>query len=266
MATLLEGRELTRAYRLPRLSIFGPRPQMVAVNAISLKVTKGETLGIVGESGSGKSTLARLLMALERPDSGSLHWLDEDITGLADHDLRSRRRHVQMVFQDPFGSLNPRMRILQSIAEPLDVSEPELPADARRARVEEILRRVGLNADAIERYPHQFSGGQRQRIAIARALITGPKVLVADEPVSALDVSIQAQILNLLSDMRAEFDLSMVFISHDLGIVRYLADRVMVMHHGRVVEEGACEAVFSAPSHAYTRKLIAAMPTLGGLR
>ena len=242
--------------------MFGKKPRLVAVNRISLQLARGETLGIVGESGSGKSTLARLLMALERPDSGALHWLGEDITGLSDADLRSRRRDVQMVFQDPYGSLNPRMRVLDSVAEPLDVAEPDLPAEARRQRVEDILRRVGLGVEAGERYPHQFSGGQRQRIAIARALVTGPKVLIADEPVSALDVSIQAQILNLLSDLRAEFDLAMIFISHDLGIVRYLADRVMVMHHGEVVEEGESEAVFSAPAHDYTRKLIAAMPTL----
>jgi ABC-type glutathione transport system ATPase component len=216
----------------------------------------------VGESGSGKSTLARLLMALERPDSGRLFWQGEEITALSAAELRARRHGIQMVFQDPYGSLDPRMRILDTVAEPLDVAEPGLPREERHARVAEILERVGLNADMLVRYPHQFSGGQRQRIAIARALITRPRILVADEPASALDVSIQAQILNLLGDLKLEFGLAMVFISHDLGIVRYLADRMMVMQHGLVVEEGETERIFTVPEHPYTRALIAAMPKL----
>jgi peptide/nickel transport system ATP-binding protein len=259
---VLSADNLMKSYRLPRLKLFAPRPRLVAVDRISLNLAAGETLGIVGESGSGKSTLARLVMALERPDEGAIHWLGEAITGQDDHALRRRRRDMQMVFQDPYGSLDPRMTILDSVAEPLDVAEPGLSATTRRQQVGEMLERVGLSAEAMRRFPHQFSGGQRQRIAIARALITRPKVLVADEPVSALDVSIQAQILNLLSDLRAEFGLSMLFISHDLAIVRYLADRVMVMQNGRVVEEGASETVFTAPQHAYTRRLLEAMPRL----
>lgn len=262
MSALLEARALSRFYRLPRHGLFGVRPVLKAVDDVSLTLQDGETLGIVGESGSGKSTLARMLMALERPDLGEVHWRGENVTHLSARALRSRRHEVQMVFQDPYGSLDPRMRILDSVAEPLDVARPEMSRQQRRDAIVDILERVGLTAEALRRYPHQFSGGQRQRIAIARALITRPRVLVADEPVSALDVSIQAQILNLLSDLRAEFGLAMIFISHDLGIVRYLADRVMVMHRGKVVEEGESEAVFTAPRHSYTRALLAAMPKL----
>ena len=232
---------------------------ITAVRDVSLQIAAGETLGIVGESGSGKSTLARLLMVLEKPDRGTVHWLGEAVSTVSAQALRVRRRHVQMVFQDPFGSLNPRMRILDSVAEPLDVAEPALSAADRRDRVEAMLSRVGLEAEAMSRYPHQFSGGQRQRIAIARALITDPKLLIADEPVSALDVSIQAQILNLLTDLQRDLGLAMIIISHDLGVVRYLADRVMVMQHGKVVEEGDSETIFAQPSEDYTRRLISAV-------
>ena len=259
---VLEARALFKAYPLPKNGWFGQRDSVQAVENISLHVAPGEVLGIVGESGSGKSTLARLLMALERADSGEVRWLGEGISHLPSTALVARRRHIQMVFQDPFGSLDPRMKVLDSIADPLDVAEPLLGADERRERVLAMLDRVGLGEDALSRYPHQFSGGQRQRIAIARALITHPKIVIADEPVSALDVSIQAQILNLLMDLKAEFGLSLVFISHDLSIIRYLADRVMVMQNGQIVEEGGVDAVFDAPQHAYTRALIAAMPVI----
>ncbi len=262
MNAVLEAQNLCKSYPLPRGSWFERRRRLEAVKDVSLHVAPGETLGIVGESGSGKSTLARLLMALEKPDSGALFWQGEDVTSLSATELRARRHGIQMVFQDPYGSLDPRMRILETVAEPLDVAEPGLSREERRARVADILERVGLNAGMITRYPHQFSGGQRQRIAIARALITRPRILVADEPASALDVSIQAQILNLLGDLKLEFGLAMVFISHDLGIVRYLSDRMMVMQHGAVVEEGETETVFTAPRHDYTRALIAAMPRL----
>ncbi|MGL5447993.1 MAG: ATP-binding cassette domain-containing protein [Rhabdaerophilum sp.] len=262
MSVLLEAQSISRFYHLPRRGLFGTRPVLKAVDQVSLVLKEGETLGIVGESGSGKSTLARMLMALEKPDLGDVSWMGENVDRLSKLGLRSRRHDIQMVFQDPYGSLDPRMRILDSVAEPLDVAHPEYSSAQRREAVAEILERVGLTSEALRRYPHQFSGGQRQRIAIARALITRPRILVADEPVSALDVSIQAQILNLLSDLRAELGLAMIFISHDLGIVRYLADRVMVMHRGRVVEEGESEAVFTAPRHNYTRALLAAMPKL----
>jgi ABC-type glutathione transport system ATPase component len=262
MSPLVAARGVSRVYRLPAEGLFSRRKTLVAVDDVSLAVAENEVLGIVGESGSGKSTLARLLTGLEKPDQGRLFWQGEDVSEASEAALRPKRRHVQMVFQDPFGSLDPRMRVLDSVAEPLDVAAPRLARDARRQRVAAMLARVGLSDDALTRYPHQFSGGQRQRIAIARALITHPKLVVADEPVSALDVSIQAQILNLLVDLRAEFGLSLVFVSHDLGIVRYLADRVLVMKSGRVVEEGETEAVFEAPRHNYTRRLIAAMPRL----
>jgi peptide/nickel transport system ATP-binding protein len=262
MSAILEGKNLTRRYRLPRRSLFGARGEITAVDDVSLVVQPGEVLGVVGESGSGKSTLARLCMALEKPDAGSVDWNGSTITELDNDALRSRRRDAQMVFQDPYGSLDPRMRVIDSIAEPLDVAEPGLAASEREGRVAAMLDRVGMPAEALQRYPHQFSGGPRQRIAIARALVTHPKLMVADEPVSALDVSIQAQILNLLMDLKAEFGLSILFISHDLGIVRYIADRVMVMHKGKVVEAGETEAVFAAPREDYTRKLIAAMPVL----
>jgi peptide/nickel transport system ATP-binding protein len=262
MIPVLEAQNLTRRYRLPRQSMFGARGELIAVNDVSLVLKPGEVLGVVGESGSGKSTLARLCLALEAPDAGTVRWNGATVTGLEDDGLRTRRRDAQMIFQDPYGSLDPRMRVLDSVAEPLDVAEPGLARGDREAQVAAILDKVGLPAEAMQRYPHQFSGGQRQRIAIARALITRPKLIVADEPVSALDVSIQAQILNLLMDIKAEFGLSILFISHDLGIVRYLADRVMVMHKGRVVEAGETEALFASPREDYTRRLIAAMPVL----
>jgi peptide/nickel transport system ATP-binding protein len=262
MSVMLEAIDLERAYLLPRQSLFGQHRAIRAVDGVSFSLEEGKILGIVGESGSGKSTLARLLIALENPDSGEVRFMGERISGLSDRRLRPLRRHVQMVFQDPFGSLDPRMTIENSIAEPLDQAEPNLDGGARRGRVAAILERVGLGASAMARYPHQFSGGQRQRIAIARALVTHPKLLIADEPVSALDVSVQAQILNLLLDIKLEFGLTLVFISHDLGVVRYLSDRVIVMQHGRMIEEGATEILFSNPKADYTRQLIASMASL----
>ena len=260
MSTILEAIDLHRQYPLPREGFFTRRRHISAVSGISFSLEEGKVLGIVGESGSGKSTLARLLVGLETPEKGEVRFMGQRISGLGDTELRPVRHQIQMVFQDPFGSLDPRMRVLDSIGEPLDVAEPQLTPEARRARIIAILERVGLGEGALSRYPHQFSGGQRQRIAIARALITHPKLLIADEPVSALDVSVQAQILNLLLDLKLEFGLSLVFISHDLGIVRYLSDRVIVMQNGKIVEEGETEALFSAPIEPYTRQLMAAMP------
>ncbi len=262
MTPILEAFGLGRNYPLPQEGLFGKRRYLTALEGVSFALEEGKTLGIVGESGSGKSTLARLLVALETPQAGEVRFMGQTISGLAEHAVRPLRRHVHMVFQDPFGSLDPRMRFEDSIAEPLDVAEPGLSSGFRRERVVAMLDRVGLGEGALQRYPHQFSGGQRQRIAIARALITHPKLLIADEPVSALDVSVQAQILNLLLDLKLEFGLSLVFISHDLGIVRYLSDRVIVMKAGRIVEEGETEAVFSNPAAPYTQALIAAMPHL----
>ena len=251
--------DLVREYPLPRRRLTGPRPVVRALDGVTLAVAPGERLGIVGESGSGKSTLARLLLGLDRPTSGSVRFEGREIGGLAERDLRDVRRAVQIVFQDPMGSLDPRMTVRSIVAEPL--AGLDVPGD-HAARVVEVLDAVGLSAAAAERYPHQFSGGQRQRIAIARALAPHPRVLVADEAVSALDVSVRAQILNLLLDLVEELALTLVFVSHDLSVVRFLCERVAVLHQGRLVEEGPTESVWNEPQEAYTAALLAAVPTL----
>ncbi|MDX8389222.1 MAG: ATP-binding cassette domain-containing protein [Mariprofundaceae bacterium] len=231
-----------------------------AVDAVSFSLDRGETLAIVGESGSGKSTTARLVMHLLEPDAGRVMLHGEDFTAMNGKALRQMRRHIQMVFQDPFASLNPRMRIVESVGEGLRVHAPDLNREMRKKRVCEMLERCGLSSEALERYPHQFSGGQRQRIGIARALIVEPSVLVLDEPVSALDVSVQAQILNLLRTLQQEQGFGCLFISHDLSVVRQVADRVAVMFAGRIVEQGETETVFSKALHPYTASLLAARP------
>ncbi|MCZ8375007.1 MAG: ATP-binding cassette domain-containing protein [Beijerinckiaceae bacterium] len=266
MTPVLEAIHLHQAYPLPRQGLFERRQRVQAVRDVSFRLEEGQTLGIVGESGSGKSTLARLLVALEKPRSGEVLFRGERISGLPERSIRPVRPLIQMIFQDPFGSLDPRMRIGESIAEPLGVAEPWLEVGERAGRVAAMLERVGLQPDMVARYPHQFSGGQRQRIAIARALITKPALLVADEPVSALDVSVQAQILNLLFDLKLEFGLSMVVISHDLAVIRYLCDEVIVMASGQVVEQAATSRLFAAPQAEYTRALMAAMPLLPDAR
>ncbi|MGW0581838.1 ATP-binding cassette domain-containing protein, partial [Streptomyces sp. NPDC002920] len=217
-----------------------------------------QRFGIVGESGCGKSTLLRILAGLDRPTSGSVAIDGRDITGLRERQLRFVRERLQLVFQDPMSSLDPRMRVGDIVAEPLVAQgHPN-----RRERVAELLEAVGLQADAAQRYPHQFSGGQRQRISIARALAPRPKIIVADEPVSALDVSVRAQVLNLIADLVDELSLTLVFVSHDLSVVRHVCDRVAVMHDGQIVETGSTEQVYEDPQHPYTRRLIAAAPTL----
>ncbi len=231
-----------------------------AVDDVSFILEAGETLAIVGESGSGKSTTARLAMRLLQPDSGQISWAGEDVSALGGRALRQRRSHIQMVFQDPFASLNPRMKIWQSVAEGLSVHQPELSKQQRRDKVAETLAICGLDDSGMDRYPHQFSGGQRQRIGIARALIVEPAVLALDEPVSALDVSVQAQILNLLKDIQRARGLAYLFISHDLSVVRHIADRVAVMFAGRIVEQGSAADVFERPHHPYTRALLDARP------
>jgi len=231
-----------------------------AVAEVSFDLHAGETLAIVGESGSGKSTTARLVMRLLECSEGQVFWHDDEVTSLSAHALRPMRSHIQMVFQDPFASLNPRMKIWQSVAEGLRVHQPELSRQARRDKVAETLSLCGLDEAGMDRYPHQFSGGQRQRIGIARALIVEPEVLVLDEPVSALDVSVQAQILNLLKDIQAKRDLAYLFISHDLSVVRHIADRIAVMFGGRVVEQGQAAEVFASPRHPYTEALLLARP------
>jgi dipeptide transport system ATP-binding protein len=257
-APVLEAHDLHRHYAVRR----GFLGRMVTVKALvgaSFALHPRETLAVVGESGSGKSTLARLLTLIDMPTSGRLEIDGADIR-LADAATKKRlRRDVQMVFQNPYGSLNPRQKIGDVLAEPLAINE-HMPADERRERAHQMLLKVGLGPEHFNRYPHMFSGGQRQRIAIARALMLNPSLLVLDEPVSALDLSVQAQILNLLADLQDEFELTYVFISHDLSVVRYIADDVMVMYLGEAVEFGSRDQVFAAPQHSYTKALFAATP------
>jgi ABC-type oligopeptide transport system ATPase subunit len=259
---LLEVVDLVKDYRLPRRRLLGPTPTFRALHGVSLTIAPGESFGIVGESGSGKSTLARAVLALEPPTSGRIRVLGEDLLGLAPRALRAMRRHVQMVFQDPYGSLDPRHKVARIVAEPLALTGSATRTE-RRARIHQALASVGLRADDADKYPHEFSGGQRQRIALARALITRPDLIVADEPVSALDVSVQAQVLNLMMDLQARHGLAYLFISHDLSVVRHVTDRVAVMQDGRIVEQGPTGKVLRAPTHPYTRALLDAVPLAG---
>lgn len=255
---ILKAEGLSKSFR--KGGLWGGGSLHKAVDDVSFMLHAGETLAIVGESGSGKSTTARMAMRLLDPDAGHLQLLGEDFAALSGKALRQQRRHIQMVFQDPFASLNPRMKIVDTVGEGLRVHQPDLSRGERRQRVAEVLNRCGLDESALDRYPHQFSGGQRQRIGIARALIVEPKVLVLDEPVSALDVSVQAQILNLLTELQDAHQLAYLFISHDLSVVRHVADRVAVMFAGKVVEEGLAADVFAAPKHPYTLELLKAKP------
>ncbi len=257
-APLLQVESLGQRYRLPRQSLLAPAPELVALDGVSFTLQAGRSLGIVGESGSGKSTLARLVMALERPSQGRVRFDGQDLHALDAAALRRARAGFQMVFQDPFGSLDPRRRVGQTVAEPLALVGVDDPAE-REARCAEALEAVGLRAGDAAKYPHEFSGGQRQRIAIARALITRPRLIVADEPVSALDVSVQAQVLNLLQDLQERYGLTYLFISHDLAVVDLVCDEVLVLQHGRCVEQGPADVVLRTPSHAYTRRLLAAL-------
>ncbi len=254
---LLTVENMVKRYRLPRERLLQAAPVVEALRGVSFSVQPGRSLGIVGESGSGKSTLARLVMALEAPTEGRVTLLGRDLHALPAAELRAARRDFQMVFQDPYGSLDPRQRVGRIVAEPL------IGADAatRRTLVAESLDAVGLRATDADKYPHEFSGGQRQRIAIARALITRPKLIVADEPVSALDVSVQAQVLNLLADLQQQFGVTYLFISHDLAVVDHVCDDVAVMQAGLIVEYGPAEQVLQRPAHAYTRTLLAALPS-----
>lgn len=258
MSALLEARDLSREYLAGR-GILAPLARVRALDGVSFDLVPGRTLAVVGESGCGKSTLARLVTMLEKPTAGTLRIGGLDV-GTADAMARRKLRgDVQMVFQNPYGSLNPRQKIGAVLAEPLLVNTRS-PAAECRAAAREMLSRVGLRPEHIDRYPHMFSGGQRQRIAIARALMLRPKIVVLDEPVSALDVSIRAQILNLLGELQESFGLTYLFISHDLTAVRHIADEVMVIYLGRVVEKGSREAIFNSPQHPYTRALLSATP------
>ena len=255
----VELRGVNRDFRRRRTSLRSPAPVVRAVRDVDLEIPRGERFGLVGESGSGKSTLLRLICGLDRPTSGEVYVEGRPVHDQSPRSLGWLRERLQLVFQDPMSSLDPRMRVRDIVAEPLVAQGRR---EGRHERVVELLERVGLSAEAADRYPHQFSGGQRQRISVARALAPGPSILVADEPVSALDVSVRAQVLNLIDEVVEEFGLTLIFVSHDLSVVRHVCDRIAVMQQGRIVEVGATEELFAAPQHDYTRSLLAAIPEL----
>lgn len=258
---LLRIENLVKHYPAPGASLASPR-KVLAVDDVSFDLHRGETLGIVGESGCGKSTLARAILRLVEPTSGRAVFDSEDLFQLSKKAMRARRRQLQMIFQDPFASLNPRMTVGQIVSEPWSIFPETLPKAQWKDRISELLVRVGLNADDAGRYPHQFSGGQRQRIGIARALALNPEIIVCDEPFSALDVSIQAQVINLLEELQTQFDLSYIIIAHDLSVIRHCSDRVAVMYLGKIVEIGTWDQVYNNPLHPYTQALISAMPEI----
>lgn len=259
---LLEVRQLTKHYPVGHRKLMGSAGIIRAVDDVSFTLHRGETLGIVGESGCGKSTLARALLRLVEPTGGQAMLGGKDIFKLSRSEMRRYRRKLQIIFQDPFSSLNPRMTVEQIVREPWVIFRDVLPSAAWQDRIAELLRRVGLSPDDAHRYPHQFSGGQRQRIGIARALALNPEIVICDEPVSALDVSIQAQVVNLLQEIQEEFKLSYIFIAHDLSIVRHISDRVAVMYLGKIVETGAWHEIYDNPRHPYTQALLSAVPAV----
>ena len=264
-SVLLDVQHVSQQYALPKPSLFAKAGHIQALNDVSFQLQAGQSLGIVGESGSGKSTLARLVMALEKPMQGKVVFKGQDLNTLSADQLRAARSDFQMVFQDPYGSLDPRQKVLRIVSEPLHStlnsgSGKSLSYQDLKDRAAQALTEVGLRASDLDKYPHEFSGGQRQRIASARALITRPSLIVADEPVSALDVSVQAQVLNLMMDLQDRLGLSYLFVSHDLAVVNLMCDDVLVLQHGHVVEAGASEAIFQHAQHPYTQALLAAIP------
>ena len=264
---LLDVQHLSQQYALPKPSLFAKAGHIQALNDVSFQLAAGKSMGIVGESGSGKSTLARLVMALEKPTQGKVVFKGQDLNALPPDSLRVARSDFQMVFQDPYGSLDPRQKVLRIVSEPLgstlnNRSEQALSTQDLKDCAAQALTEVGLRASDLDKYPHEFSGGQRQRIAIARALITRPALIVADEPVSALDVSVQAQVLNLMMDLQERFGLSYLFVSHDLAVIKLMCDDVIVLQHGQVVEAGSADDIFQRPQHPYTQALLSAIPGL----
>jgi oligopeptide transport system ATP-binding protein len=260
---LLEARDVVKHFTVGSTAFRSGGGTVHAVDGVSLEVRPGETLGVVGESGCGKSTLGRVLVRLHEPTAGSVRFDGRDITSLSRRQLRPFRRELQMIFQDPYASLNPRKRVAQILEDPFRI-HGHLSGVEMRKQVRELLEIVGLSPDHVNRYPHEFSGGQRQRIGVARALALRPKLIVADEPVSALDVSIQAQVINLLDDLQGEYDLTYVFIAHDLGVVHHVSDRIAVMYLGVIVEIGPSDELFLAPAHPYTEALLSAIPAIEG--
>jgi ABC-type oligopeptide transport system ATPase subunit len=260
---LVRVENLTVTFPVGRQRLFGPARTMTAVDGISFDIHPGETLGLVGESGSGKTTTGRALLRAAPISAGRVTFDGQDVGALDARALRRLRRDMQLIFQDPYSSLNPRMTVAQIVGEPLVVHRLERDPARLRVRVEELLALVGLPADAADRHPHAFSGGQRQRVGIARALTLEPRLIIADEPVSALDVSIRAQVVNLMQDLQARLGLTYLFIAHDLAVVRHIADRVAIMREGRIVEIGPVEQVYFDPQHPYTRSLLASVPEIG---
>lgn len=265
---LLDVQHLSQQYALPKPSLFAKAGHIQALNDVSFQLAAGKSMGIVGESGSGKSTLARLVMALEKPTQGKVLFKGQDLNALPQDALRRARSDFQMVFQDPYGSLDPRQKVLRIVSEPLSstlnnrsgqaLNAQDLSAQDLKDCAAQALTEVGLRASDLDKYPHEFSGGQRQRIAIARALITRPSLIVADEPVSALDVSVQAQVLNLMMDLQERYGLSYLFVSHDLAVVNLMCDDVLVLQHGQLVEAGSADDIFLRPQHPYTQELLSA--------
>lgn len=262
MQTLIEAKNLRKIYRI-RKGLWKIHEEIRAVDGVDLDIKKGETLGLVGESGCGKSTLAKLLLRLEEPDEGTIIFDGMDITSLPYSKMKPLRKRIQIIFQDPYDSLNPRKKISEILEEPLKVHGIFNNKRLRKEKIEEVLRKVNLSLDMLDKYPHEFSGGQRQRIAIARAIILNPELIIADEPLSALDVSVQAQILNLFIELKEKMQLTYLFISHDIGIIEYIANRIAVMYLGKIVELGPTEEIIKSPIHPYTKGLLASVLKFG---